>query len=82
MECPKCGLVNIEFAQICDCGYNFETKEGGNRVLIKIGLSLVVFIVGAFMAGIGNSVVGRGLFVIISSVVVIFYYIWRNSASL
>jgi hypothetical protein len=27
MECPKCGLINPETAQRCDCGWNFETKQ-------------------------------------------------------
>ena len=24
MECPRCGLINPEIAQRCDCGYDFE----------------------------------------------------------
>ena len=27
MYCPKCSLINPDSAQICDCGYNFETKR-------------------------------------------------------
>ena len=29
MICPKCGLVNPSSAQICDCGYSFETGQQG-----------------------------------------------------
>ena len=29
IKCPKCGLINPESAQICDCGYNFETHLSG-----------------------------------------------------
>ena len=25
MECPRCGLVNPDSAQRCDCGYDFPT---------------------------------------------------------
>jgi hypothetical protein len=24
MKCPKCGLINPDEAQRCDCGYDFE----------------------------------------------------------
>ncbi len=26
MKCPRCGLINPQTAQRCDCGYDFETK--------------------------------------------------------
>jgi hypothetical protein len=26
MDCPKCGLVNPASDQICDCGYDFDSK--------------------------------------------------------
>ena len=26
MDCPRCGLVNPEIAQRCDCGYDFEKE--------------------------------------------------------
>ena len=26
MDCPRCGLINPETAQRCDCGYDFTTK--------------------------------------------------------
>lgn len=26
MECPKCGLLNPDIAQRCDCGYDFEDR--------------------------------------------------------
>ena len=26
MKCPDCGLLNLETAQHCDCGYDFESK--------------------------------------------------------
>ncbi len=26
MECPRCGLLNPDFALRCDCGYDFESK--------------------------------------------------------
>lgn len=32
MKCPFCGLINHPSAQICDCGYNFETQSQGSRV--------------------------------------------------
>ena len=25
VKCPQCGLYNLESAQRCDCGWNFET---------------------------------------------------------
>src|SRR5437867_7937692 len=28
-ECPKCGLVNPPDTRRCDCGYDFETRQGG-----------------------------------------------------
>src|SRR5579864_5023371 len=27
MNCPRCGLINPETAQRCDCGYDFITKS-------------------------------------------------------
>jgi uncharacterized RDD family membrane protein YckC len=32
MDCPVCGLINPPNAQMCDCGYNFETHNKGNPV--------------------------------------------------
>lgn len=26
MKCSRCGLISPEFAQRCDCGYDFHTK--------------------------------------------------------
>lgn len=26
-KCPKCGLTNHDAANLCDCGYNFETGK-------------------------------------------------------
>jgi len=26
MKCPRCGLISPEFAQRCDCGYDFTAK--------------------------------------------------------
>ena len=26
MDCPRCGLINPDTAQRCDCGYDFESK--------------------------------------------------------
>ena len=26
MECPRCGLINPDSAQRCDCGYDFQTQ--------------------------------------------------------
>jgi uncharacterized protein len=38
MKCAKCGLINPPSAQICDCGYHFETKdtEVTSKVIEKI----------------------------------------------
>jgi uncharacterized RDD family membrane protein YckC len=33
MKCPSCGLENPPTAQICDCGYNFETHVLGKPIL-------------------------------------------------
>ena len=27
MDCPKCGLVNVETAERCDCGYDFASGQ-------------------------------------------------------
>lgn len=27
MKCPKCGLINPDSAQKCDCGYNFQSRS-------------------------------------------------------
>jgi len=27
MKCPRCGLINPDIAQRCDCGYDFEAKS-------------------------------------------------------
>jgi uncharacterized RDD family membrane protein YckC len=32
MKCPSCGLINPSNAQICDCGYNFETQARGKPI--------------------------------------------------
>jgi uncharacterized RDD family membrane protein YckC len=32
MDCPVCGLINPPNAHICDCGYNFETRNKGNPI--------------------------------------------------
>jgi uncharacterized RDD family membrane protein YckC len=32
MNCPTCGLINPPTAQICDCGYNFETHTRGKPI--------------------------------------------------
>lgn len=26
MDCPRCGLINPETAQRCDCGYDFQSR--------------------------------------------------------
>lgn len=26
MKCPRCGLINPDFAQRCDCGFDFKTE--------------------------------------------------------
>jgi uncharacterized RDD family membrane protein YckC len=31
-NCPKCSLINPDTAQICDCGYNFQTQVQGNPI--------------------------------------------------
>ena len=31
-RCPKCKLENPESAEVCDCGYNFATKEVGKPI--------------------------------------------------
>jgi hypothetical protein len=28
MKCPRCGLINPEVAQRCDCGYDFIRRQG------------------------------------------------------
>ncbi len=35
MDCPKCGLINPESAQRCDCGYDFGTGEIKQSYLTK-----------------------------------------------
>jgi uncharacterized RDD family membrane protein YckC len=32
MKCPSCGLINPSTAQICDCGYSFETRISGKPI--------------------------------------------------
>jgi Flp pilus assembly protein TadB len=27
MDCPRCGLVNPDTAERCDCGYDFQSKK-------------------------------------------------------
>lgn len=27
MACPRCGLVNVASAEVCDCGYNFVSRQ-------------------------------------------------------
>jgi Flp pilus assembly protein TadB len=27
MDCPRCGLVNPDIAERCDCGYDFKSKK-------------------------------------------------------
>jgi uncharacterized RDD family membrane protein YckC len=32
LKCPICHLTNPSTAQVCDCGYNFETHNKGNPI--------------------------------------------------
>lgn len=36
MDCPKCGLVNPDTAQTCDCGYDFEKRTVDATCLARI----------------------------------------------
>ncbi len=31
MKCPNCGLTNPPSAQLCDCGYSFESADRGTK---------------------------------------------------
>ncbi len=39
MKCPVCSLINPPTAQICDCGYNFETQTRGKPIQPMGGVS-------------------------------------------
>jgi hypothetical protein len=70
-KCPKCGLLNPENAQRCDCGYDFEKNEmsespikatekpnrkfHGNTIVLVLGLVLLVGGLGNIAKGIGWS---------------------------
>jgi hypothetical protein len=44
-KCPNCQLDNPDIVQICDCGYNFSTKqiESGQRgPIVPIFANLIV----------------------------------------
>jgi hypothetical protein len=55
MECPKCKLINLESAEVCDCGYSFaagskvtratkaqvKSSRGANLGLVLAGRILV-----------------------------------------
>ncbi len=36
MKCPKCGLINPDNAQRCDCGYDFEQKQMVKSYLVTL----------------------------------------------
>jgi uncharacterized RDD family membrane protein YckC len=63
MECPYCGLINPSEAQVCDCGYNFETRvhgkpinsrvaaNAGDMITLPIGVDFVLASLGSRILG-------------------------------
>jgi hypothetical protein len=41
MKCAHCGLENPDSAQICDCGFNFETRRMGRPIQTQSANTLV-----------------------------------------
>ena len=68
MECPKCGLVNVESAINCDCGYNFKTHKIENKPVDESQKITAKSIKNIYVAGIlGFTIIG--IFLILSAVV-------------
>ena len=72
MKCPRCGLVNPENAQRCDCGYDFEQRrtvepylkssspKPNRKRFIGSTIALVVGILAA-LAGLAQAASGKGI---------------------
>jgi uncharacterized RDD family membrane protein YckC len=43
MQCPRCGLVNLQSALRCDCGYDFQAGALAVNVSRAVGLPLATF---------------------------------------
>jgi uncharacterized RDD family membrane protein YckC len=75
MNCPACGLINPPTAQICDCGYNFETQTQGkpidNKSSIPLILDRIILPNGKeyVLAGLGNRWRGQLLDAVIAFVI-------------
>jgi len=41
MDCPRCGLVNPDIAERCDCGYDFQSKTV-ERPYLRQGLPTTI----------------------------------------
>jgi uncharacterized RDD family membrane protein YckC len=74
MNCPSCGLINPPTAQICDCGYNFETQIRGNPIdskttTVLLGDRIVLPSGGEYvLAGLGSRWKGQLLDAVIALV--------------
>ena len=48
------------------------------KILGKVGISLLVFVVGAILAGIAKETAGSGNFIILGVTAAILLYIWKK----
>ena len=80
MKCPKCGLLNPDEAQRCDCGYDFQTKTiqpscladlGGKNSLHRSAQArLSVVVAAGFLGLVSGAVAGFCLVSVVVGVVI------------
>src|SRR5262245_53651752 len=72
MKCPKCGLENPPSAQVCDCGYNFESNTQGSPIFAKISASEIHTLVSRkeyILASLGQRIAGQVLDFVVASLI-------------
>ena len=67
MECPKCGLLNVESAIKCDCGYNFKTHKMENKLDNESQKITAKSIKNIYVVGIMGFIF-MGIFLIVSAI--------------
>jgi hypothetical protein len=60
MKCPRCGLINPDIAQRCDCGYDFHRKKVDLRYAIPTARTEAL----------------KEFFVVVATVAVIVFLLW------